>query len=45
VWDEEGQARVAYNDPEYLAERHGLEGQDDRLEGMSEALRGLATGE
>jgi uncharacterized protein (DUF302 family) len=45
VWEAEGQTSVAYNDPEYLAERHGLGGHDDRLQGMSEALRGLATGE
>lgn len=44
VWDDDGQTRVAYNDPSYLAERHGLEGQDDRLEKMASALHGLATG-
>lgn len=45
VWDEDGQTMVAYNDPAYLAERHGIEGQSDRLDQISSVLEGLATGE
>ncbi len=33
---------IAYNDPAYLAERHGITGQDDRLAAISGALAGLA---
>lgn len=33
---------VTYNDPTYLAERHGVEGQDDRLDTVSDALSSLA---
>ncbi|WP_206424949.1 DUF302 domain-containing protein [Halosimplex salinum] len=44
VWEEDGQTRVAYNDPEYLARRHGIEGQSDRLEQIRSALDGLASG-
>lgn len=29
---------VSYDDPEYLAERHGLEGQQERLDTLSRAL-------
>ena len=37
--------RVSYNDPTYLADRHGIDGQDDRLEAVDDLLRRLATGE
>ena len=37
--------RVSYNDPTYLADRHGIDGQDDRLEAVGDLLRRLATGE
>ena len=33
---------IAYNDPAYLAARHGITGQDERLTAISEALAGLA---
>jgi len=46
VWeDEAGDVRVTYNDPEYVAERHGIEGQDERLATIAGALRTIATGE
>lgn len=43
VWQEaEGDAvYVAYNDPFYLAERHGIEGEDDVLSTIQGALRSL----
>ena len=45
VWDDDGQTKVTYNDPAYLARRHGIEGQRDRLEQISSVLDQLATGE
>ena len=39
---EDGTVSVSYNDPEYLAERHGVEGQDDRLDTVADALSSLA---
>ena len=38
----EGRTLVAYNDPYYLAERHGIEGQDEELQKISTVLAGLA---
>jgi uncharacterized protein (DUF302 family) len=43
--DSTGQVRVAYNDPAYLAARHGVTGQDERLEAIEGALQGITTGE
>ncbi len=40
--DEAGQVSIAYNDPEYLASRHGITGQDDRLTTIATALGNLA---
>jgi uncharacterized protein (DUF302 family) len=40
--DEQGQTLIAYNDPAYLALRHGISGQADRLQKMSAALDGIA---
>ncbi len=37
-----GRAVIAYNSPDYLAQRHGLTGQDDRLEMISDLLATLA---
>lgn len=45
VWEEDGRTFVGYNDPEYLADRHCIEGQDDRLGTVGNLLRSLATGE
>lgn len=43
VWeDADGEVNVTYNDPAYLAARHGLEKQDDRIERIDEALATLA---
>jgi uncharacterized protein (DUF302 family) len=45
VWEaEDGTVNVTYNDPQWLAERHGIEGQDEVLETISGALEALATG-
>lgn len=44
VWqDARGRTMVSYNDPAYLAERHGIEGQEALLGMIAKALRGLAT--
>ncbi|MBX0295409.1 DUF302 domain-containing protein [Haloarcula nitratireducens] len=45
VWCEEGTVNVTYNDPEYLAARHGIEGKEEVIETIADALRTLATGE
>lgn len=44
VWCEDGRVYVTYNDPEYLAARHGIEGEDGLLETIATALETLATG-
>lgn len=44
VWDDEGTVQVSYNDPDYVARRHGIEGQNDRLETIRTALETIATG-
>ena len=39
VWeDDDGQVWLAYNDPAYLAKRHGIEGCDEVLKKVSGAL-------
>lgn len=39
VWeDEEGRVWLAYNDPRYLAKRHGINDRPEVVERMSEAL-------
>ncbi|MCJ8190105.1 DUF302 domain-containing protein [Sphingomicrobium aestuariivivum] len=40
--DAEGVTQVSYNSPIWLASRHGIEAQDDRIETISGALEGLA---
>jgi LPXTG-motif cell wall-anchored protein len=43
VWENEaGQVQVSYNDPQYLANRHSISGQDERLGQISNALSGLS---
>jgi uncharacterized protein (DUF302 family) len=43
VWeDAEGQVHMTYNDPRYLAQRHGIAARDDVLTTISNALSGLA---
>jgi LPXTG-motif cell wall-anchored protein len=43
VWENDaGQVQVAYNDPQYLASRHSISGQEERLSQVANALSGLA---
>lgn len=43
VWrDSTGQVRLVYNDPQYLAERHGITGRADELQTIGGALDKLA---
>ncbi len=45
VWeDADGQVHITYNDPGYLAQRHGITDRDDVLTTISNALGGLAAG-
>ncbi|WP_435360991.1 DUF302 domain-containing protein [Haloarchaeobius sp. DFWS5] len=44
VWCADGAVNVTYNDPTYLAERHGIEGMEQVLSKISNALQMLATG-
>jgi uncharacterized protein (DUF302 family) len=44
VWDDGGQTKVTYNDPQYLARRHGIEGRTQRLNRIRSVLNDLATG-
>lgn len=39
---DDGTVTVSYNDPAYLAERHGVDGETDRLETVADALATLA---
>ena len=39
--DENGQVWLAYNDPAYIAKRHGIEDRDDIVKKMSNALNNL----
>ena len=43
VQKENGKSYVAYNDPEYLATRHGITDQADTINTIAGALSGLAT--
>lgn len=43
VWeDENGDVNITYNDPEYVATRHGIDGQKELLSMISDALATLA---
>lgn len=42
--DADGLVRVAYNDPAYLAQRHGITDQQENIDTITQALSGLATG-
>jgi len=45
VWEDGDTVKVTYNDPEYLAQRHGIDGQRDRIAQIGDALDRLATGD
>ena len=42
IWEDAGTVYAAYNDPAYLAERHGLDPQGEGLQKVSAALANLA---
>lgn len=42
IWEEAGKVSLAYNDPHWLAARHGLQGQEEGLAKMATALGKLA---
>jgi uncharacterized protein (DUF302 family) len=43
VWeDDAGQVRVTYNDPAYLANRHGITDRDDTIARVATALENLS---
>ena len=44
VWRKQGVVNVTYNDPHYLADRHGVTGQDELLDDIGAVLQQLATG-
>lgn len=45
VYEEaDGQVFIAYNDPHYLADRHRVEGQEEVLDKISNALKNMAEG-
>ncbi len=44
IWEEpDGKVWIAYNDPAYLAERHGIDDRDAVLEKMAAAVRGIVS--
>jgi uncharacterized protein (DUF302 family) len=43
IWeDDKGQCRLTYNDPDFLARRHGIHDRTDAVKAMSAALDALA---
>ncbi|HEY5085445.1 MAG TPA: DUF302 domain-containing protein, partial [Rhizomicrobium sp.] len=43
VWqDGAGKTWIGYNDPRWLARRHGVSGPDQQLDGMASALAAVA---
>lgn len=43
VWENEnGEVNITYNDPRFLADRVDLEGQDNRLDAIANALKNIA---
>jgi len=42
--NEAGEVQVAYNDPTYLAKRHGITGNDDTLSTITDALNNISNG-
>lgn len=44
IWEEpDGRVWIAYNDPDYLAERHGIHDRDAVLEKMRTAVSGIVS--
>ncbi len=44
VWQDGETVNVTYNDPQYIANRHGIRNQEQRLDTIGRTLRALATG-
>jgi uncharacterized protein (DUF302 family) len=44
IWEEGEEVFVTYNDPQYLAARHGIEDEEEIVEKIATALETLATG-
>ncbi|MEN8145005.1 MAG: DUF302 domain-containing protein [Gemmatimonadota bacterium] len=42
LWEEDGQVNVAYNSPEYLTQRHSVEGCGELLARVAETLDAIA---
>ena len=42
IVENDGEVSISYNDPKYLARRHGLSGQEERLVKISGALKKLS---
>ena len=42
VWEEDGMTYITYNDPAYLANRHGITEQDEKIGNISNRLASLA---
>ena len=45
VWEDEDEVKITYNDPEHIAERHGIDGMDELLGNIRNALDAIAAGE
>ena len=44
IWEEpDGRVWIAYNDPAYLAERHGIQDRDPVLENLKAAISGIVS--
>ncbi|WP_442266328.1 DUF302 domain-containing protein [Tenacibaculum sp. ZS6-P6] len=43
IYEEAGKVYITYNNPEYLKERHNIEGKDELLNKISNALNKLTT--
>ncbi|WP_095075068.1 DUF302 domain-containing protein [Tenacibaculum jejuense] len=43
IYEEAGKVFITYNNPEYLKERHNIEGKDELLNKISNALNKLTT--
>ena len=45
VWEDEDEVKITYNDPEHIAERHGIDGMDELIGNIRNALDAIAAGE
>lgn len=42
VWEKDGQTYISYNDPVYIAERHGITGEEEVIDQITNALSRFA---